>query len=94
MMGLDLYLRGDGAWADLQGREDVTWIGDGTLQMAVLEGGMVSGAPLVAIRLNLGNGVVIMQTSAKLLLAAAQAIEACYPNIPAEGLTIREVSHR
>lgn len=67
------------AWPDVQGKFVLT---SEDMAMAVLESGMASGRPSVAIRVNLQDGqVVIAQTSARLFAAAARAIMARYPDL-------------
>jgi hypothetical protein len=51
-------------------------------EIAVLDRGMKSGAPSVMILIrNTSAGPVVCQTTAKLLVAAAQTILARYPNL-------------
>ena len=68
------------AWPDLGNIEQrihdgrVIWLGNGAppIAIAALKGGMISGKPSVAIRLDLPDGrTVIAETSLVLLLAAA-----------------------
>jgi len=55
-------------------------VNDGHVDVVVLDAGMVSGAPSIAFRLNLPEGgAVVFETSAKLFVTAARAIEAKYP---------------
>jgi len=70
------------AWPDLGDIEQgmhhgrVIWLGNGAPPIAItaLKGGMTSGKPSVAIRLDLPDGrTVIAETSLALLLAAADA---------------------
>ena len=84
MLGLDLDLEGDAAWADLAGRLDqVIHLREGTtVRLAVLAAGMTSGRPAVGIRLDLPDGrVVLAETSARLLVTAARAIAARFPDL-------------
>lgn len=84
MLGLDLNLDGDGAWPDLLGRMDqVVHLREGTtLRVSVLAGGMTSGKPSIGIRLDLPDGrVVIAETSARLFVTTARAIEARFPGL-------------
>ena len=62
-----LILDGDGAFADLQGREaEVIHLVD-TFTVAALTGGMTSGNPSLMIRIDLPDGkVVLQQTSVAL----------------------------
>lgn len=74
---LKIVLDGDSAAADLQGRDD--WQGGTISQFIMLEGGMVSGKPSVALRIECKDGsVVIAQTSWALMHAAIRAAEARY----------------
>jgi uncharacterized protein (UPF0371 family) len=55
------------------------------IDLAILEEGMESGQPSVAIRIDLRDGqIMIAQTSAKLFCAAATMIMSRYPNIMRE----------
>ena len=84
MLGLDLDLEGDGAWPDLAGRLDqVIHLREGTtIRLAVLTAGMTSGRPAVGIRLDLPDGrVLVAETSARLLVTAARAIAARFPDL-------------
>lgn len=83
MSTLIIKLDGDEAWPDLQDKE-IIHLGNGAppIQVAVLEGGMKSGRPSVAFRIDLPDGkVVIAETTARLFCAAARAIMAKYPNL-------------
>jgi len=83
MIGLSVILNGDNAWPDLKDKP-IIHLGSGgpMIQVAVLEGGMASGLPSVAIRLDLPDGqVVIAETSARLFCTAAKAIMAKYPDL-------------
>jgi hypothetical protein len=52
------------------------------MEMAILEGGMVSGSPSVMLAVPMPDGTVaIAQTSAKLFCTAARAIQAKYPTV-------------
>ena len=85
-----VILEGDGAWPDLAGHEDrVVHLAEGAapIQIACLSGGMKSGRPSLAIRLDLppieglqdaGKDVVIAETSVRAFLVAADAIRAKY----------------
>jgi hypothetical protein len=76
---INLKLDGDGAWSDLTGAP-VIHLGDGTeIGLCVLPGGMTSGAPSVAFRLDLPDGQVVMaEASWRVLAVAVQAIAARY----------------
>ena len=83
MIGLKLILEGDGAWTDLSVEDVIHIAGESPpLQVAVLDGGLVSGRPSVAIRADLPDGrTVVVETSARLFVTAAQAIHARYPDL-------------
>lgn len=81
MLALKIILEGDGCWPDLKGNEErIIHLKDaGEIEVAALGGGMTSGRPSVAIRLDLPDGrVVFAETSMRLFLAAARAFAAKY----------------
>lgn len=82
---ISLNLDGDGAWTDLADQLDqVVWLGEGSppIEMAVLEGGMVSGRPSVAFRFDLPDGrVLVAETSVANFLAVAAAVRGRYPGL-------------
>jgi hypothetical protein len=80
MPTIKLDLDGDDAWEDLADRRDqIIHLPDEPIRLAVLDGGMVSGRPSVALRLDLPDGrVVIAETSLALLSASVRAIWARY----------------
>lgn len=88
MSHINLILHGDGAFADL-GKElekAVLVPADSPISVALLDRGMVSGRPSVAIRLDLPDGKsVIAQTSARLFVTAARAIMARHPDLFHDG---------
>jgi hypothetical protein len=68
-------------WPDLD-RERCIHLGKDAppIHVATLEGGMTSGLPSVALRVDLPDGqTVIAETSARLFCASARAIMAKYP---------------
>ena len=78
---IDLNLAGDGAWPDLEAKRQVGELihVDATIGMTVLAGGMVSGLPSVAFRIDLPDGrVVVAETSWRLLAVACRTIAARY----------------
>lgn len=91
MPQLNIILNGENAWPDLSAREEgphhgrpVIHLSNGAppIQVAVLDKGMASGKPSIAIRTDLPDGrVVIAETSARLFCAAARAIMARYPDL-------------
>lgn len=76
---LSLNLNGDNAWPDLKDRPVHNY--NEPIEMVLLDGGMASGKPSVAIRLDIDGGSIIAQTSAALFVNAARLIEAKYPNL-------------
>ena len=70
-------------WPDLD-VEDVIHLGNGAppVRVAVLDGGMESGLPSIALRIDLPGGQsVIAETTARLFCTAARAIMARYPDL-------------
>ncbi|GAH63716.1 unnamed protein product, partial [marine sediment metagenome] len=74
---IKLILDGDNAFSDLQGREESDIIHrTGPFTVAALVGGMKSGHPSLAIRIDLpDNKVLLQETSVAAWLAVARAIE-------------------
>jgi hypothetical protein len=69
------------AWPDLRDRRDdiIHEAGGAHMEITGLDGGMHSGKPSVAVRLDLENGkVLIAETSLALFLTAADALKARY----------------
>lgn len=83
MIPLSIKLDGDNAWPDLKDKPIIHVAKDApAIQVAVLSGGMSSGRPSVAIRIDLPTGEsVIAETSARLFCTAARAIEARFPKL-------------
>jgi hypothetical protein len=84
---MTITLQGDNAWPDLQGKP-IIHLGDGApmIDVAVLDGGMSSGRPSVALRLELPDGrTVIAETSARLFCSTARIIEARFPHLFDDG---------
>lgn len=79
MPALNVTFDGDNAWPDLATRPIHNH--NGEIAVAVLDKGMASGKPSVAIRLDIDGGSVIAQTSAALFVQAARMIQARYPNL-------------
>lgn len=83
MISMNIILDGDRAWPDLNSKE-VIHLGQGAppISVAVLEMGLASGRPSVAIRIDLPDGrVVVAETTARLFCGAANAIMARYPGL-------------
>jgi hypothetical protein len=85
---ISLHLNGDGAWPDLAKKDTEGNLihlqgNDGPpIGLCVLDSGMVGGRPSVAIRIDLPDGrTVLAETSLRLLLTAAKAFEAKYPDL-------------
>ena len=74
-------------WPELEPAEIIHLANDAPpIQVAVLEGGMRSGLPSLALRLDLPDGkIVIAETSARLFCTAARAILARYPHLFEDG---------
>jgi hypothetical protein len=71
---LIIKLEGDRCWPDLENKPDDQIIAVEHIEVALLPGGMASGAASVAIRLDLPDGrTVIAQTSQQLFDGAARA---------------------
>lgn len=80
MISFSINLNGDNAWPDLRDKP-IIHVKE-AMSAAVLEGGMVSGLPSVALRIELPNGeTVVAETSARLFCTAAKAIMAKYPKL-------------
>ena len=80
---LILHLDGEGAFPDVK-HAKLIHLGNGAqpIRVALLEHGMASGRPSVAIRLDLHDGTVIVaETSARLFCAAGRAIVAKHPDL-------------
>lgn len=83
MIPLIIDMRGDNAWPDLKDKP-LIHLGNGAppIRVAVLEGGLTSGRPSVAIRLDLPDGqTVVAETSARLFCTAAKAIMGKFPDL-------------
>lgn len=77
MPTIDIVLR-EPTWPDLADKPNVHHVTE-PIGITGLVGGMTSGAPSVALRIDLSNGdTVIAETSLKLLLTAADALKAKY----------------
>lgn len=86
MAEVQIILEGDGVWPDLAAKQEagtLVWLGLGNgvppIQIGALAGGMTSGEPSVAIRLDLPDGrTVVAELSLRLFMAAAHAFAARY----------------
>jgi hypothetical protein len=83
MIGMTITLQGDNAWPDLKEKPFVHLGNEAQpIKVAVLDGGMASGRPSVAIRLDLPDGqTVVAETTARLFCTAARAIMGKYPGL-------------
>lgn len=81
MPSLNIVLNGDDAWPDLKEKDlkgDLLWLKE-DFAVTCLSGGMTSGRPSVAIRIDLPDGrTVVQETSLRLFLMAADAFRAKY----------------
>ena len=80
---INVILDGDGAWpdlADVVGTDRFVHVADGSkIEISTLPGGMQSGLPSIAIRIDLPDGKVAMiETSWRLFATAAAAIAGRY----------------
>lgn len=79
MPAIHLNLEGDNAWPDLE--PDGFVVGPEEWRLAVLERGMSSGKPSIALRLDLPTGqTVIAQTSLAAWIAVTCALRGRYPD--------------
>jgi hypothetical protein len=86
MQAIDVILKGDGAWPDLEELNELgrfTHLSDAVpdwrLQIAALPSGMESGRTSVAMRIDMPNGeVVLVETSLRLLSNAVDILKASY----------------
>jgi hypothetical protein len=80
MIGLSVNLVGDGAFPDLIEKDTQGLLLHGRdITIAGLAGGMTSGKPSVAIRIDCADGrVVFAETSLTLLVTAVEALVARY----------------
>lgn len=80
---INLKLNGENAWPDLQGKS-IIHMGQGApaIEMALLDNGMESGAPSLAMRFDLPDGkALIVETSAQLYCSIARVIMGKYPEL-------------
>lgn len=82
MTMIHLVLEGDGAFRDLQGKEDrVIHLSDKPFTVAALDQGTTGGMPSVVIRLDLPDGrVVLQETTARLWVTVARALRGKWPD--------------
>lgn len=86
MLDLKIHLEGYGCWPDLVGKPFIHHTGP--MDVALLEGGMKSGARSVAIRIDLADGqTIVAETSLNLFGIAADAMRAKPAALQAQGPT-------
>lgn len=83
MIAMNIKLDGDNAWPDLAGKDIIHLANDAPpISVAVLDGGLKSGRPSIAIRIDLPDGrCVVAETTARLFCSAARAIMGKYPDL-------------
>lgn len=83
MIAMNINLDGDNAWPDIRDKEIIHLAnGSPPISVAVLNGGLASGRPSIAIRIDLPDGrTVVAETTARLFCGAARAIMAKYPDL-------------
>jgi hypothetical protein len=83
MIAMNINLNGDNAWSDIRDKEIIHLAnGSPPIGVAVLNSGLASGRPSVAIRIDLPDGrTVVAETTARLFCGAARAIMAKYPDL-------------
>ena len=83
MIPMSILLDGDNAWPDLKDLPEGKLLHTkGIAAVALLDGGMTSGRPSVAVRIDLPDGsVVIAETSARLFVTAGRAFMARHPDL-------------
>jgi hypothetical protein len=85
VLSITLTLAGGNVWPWPELRKDqIIHLADDDppIRVAVLDSGMASGRPSVAIRMDLPDGrVVVARTSARVFCAAGRAIQERYPNL-------------
>lgn len=86
MNSIKFTMKGDGTWPDLSQKE-VIHVKGAEIGLAVLDKGTASGRPSLSFRIDLPDGadgkgrVVIFETTARLLVTAAQILMAKYPDL-------------
>lgn len=82
MPAIRLLLDGDGAFSDLQGKEDSVIYLVEMFTVATLTKGMTSGRPSLAIRIDLPDGrVVIQATSLGAWIMTTAALRGKFPEV-------------
>lgn len=84
MPAMTISLDGEDTFPALKPHQRVVHVGEAgqPIRVAVLDRGMASGRPSVAIRIDLQDGtVVIAETSARLFAQAGRLITTKYPNL-------------
>ena len=84
-----VILEGDGAFKDLQGREDSVIHCIGEFTVAALTGGMQSGRPSLMLRIDLPDGrVVLQETSLGAWIMTTAALRGKFPDAFLEGVVL------
>ncbi len=81
MSVIHIHLDGDQCWPDLKERltdGTLCWLGDQPFEVAVLPGGMASGKPSVAIRIDVEEMTIVLETSYNAFMTMANALRARY----------------
>lgn len=86
MIGMNIFFHGRDAgtaWPDLDREKCIHMANDGPpISVCVLDAGMISGRPSLALRVDLPEGrTVIVETTARLFVTASRAIMAKYPDL-------------
>lgn len=83
MIAMNIKLDGDNAWPDLREKEVIHLANDApAIEVALLDGGLVSGRPNVATRIYLlDERTVFAETTPRLFCMAGRAIQAKYPDL-------------
>jgi hypothetical protein len=79
---MNIKFNGDGAFTDLEDKMDHVISIQTPIEVVVLDKGMVSGKPSIAMRIELPDGrTVIAETSGRLFALAGKAVLARYPDL-------------
>ncbi len=72
-----IHLDGDGCWEDLAERDTIHLANDSPpVEIALLKGGMKSGRASIALRIDIDQKSIIVETSARMFLQVADMIRA------------------
>lgn len=83
MIAMNIKLDGENAWPELKDKDIIHLANDAPpISVAMLDGGLASGRPSIAIRIDLPDGrTVVAETTARLFCTAARAIMGRYPDL-------------